>query len=184
MKIIVIMKHILYFAMVAIALMFVACDEREVTPDTPDTPQEEPNQDPDSQPEPKPYPQGTYHFSEGVQGSIYTMEGGLRNDYLSFYDDATGHTLFIDFYCDPSNEYLATGDYLLGDGSAMTCHQEYSNVLFAGSEELCRFSEGGVSVFVNPEHESGYPWYQITGYFEMLSGESVSLNFEGQLSAM
>ena len=184
MKIIVIMKHILYFAMVAIALMFVACDEREVTPDTPDTPQEEPNQDPDSQPEPKPYPQGTYHFSEGVQGSIYTMEGGLRNDYLSFYDDATGHTLFIDFYCDPSNEYLATGDYLLGDGSAMTCHQEYSYVLFAGSDELFRFSEGGVSVFVNPEHESGYPWYQITGYFEMLSGESVSLNFEGQLSAM
>ena len=164
--------------------MFVACDEREVTPDVPDTPQEEPNQDPDPQPEPKPYPQGTYHFSEGVQGSIYTMEGSLRNDYLSFYDNATGHTLFIDFYCDPSNEYLATGDYLLGDGSAMTCHQEYSYVLFAGSDELFRFSEGGVSVFVNPEHESGYPWYQITGYFEMLSGESVSLNFEGQLSAM
>lgn len=179
------MKHILYFVMVAIALMFVACDEREVTPDVPDTPQEEPNQDPDPQPEPKPYPQGTYHFSEGVQGCIYTMEaGGLRNDYLSFYDNATGHTLFIDFYCDPSNAYLATGDYVLGDGSAMTCHQEYSYVLFDGSEELFRFSEGGVSVFVNPEHESGYPWYQITGYFEMLSGESVSLSFEGQLLEM
>ena len=185
MKIIVIMKHILYFAVVAIALMFVACGEREITPDVPDTPQEEPNQDPDPQPEPKPYPQGTYHFSDGVQGSIYTMEAsGLRNDYLSFYDNATGHTLFIDFYCDPSNAYLATGDYVLGDGSAMTCHQEYSYVLFAGSEELFRFSEGGASVFVNPEHESGYPWYQITGYFEMLSGESVSLSFEGQLLEM
>lgn len=180
------MKHILYFVMVAAALMFVACNEREVTPDTPDTPQEEPQPEPepDPQPEPKPYPEGTYHFSEGVQGSIYTMEGGLRNDYLSFYDNATGHTLFIDFYCDPSNEYLATGDYLLGDGSAMTCHQEYSYVLFAGSEELFRFSEGGASVFVNPNHESGYPWYQITGYFEMLSGESVSLSFEGQLLEM
>ena len=78
------MKHILYFVMVAAALMFVACDEREVTPDTPDTPQEEPQPEPepDPQPEPKPYPEGTYHFSEGVQGSIYTMEGGLRNDYL------------------------------------------------------------------------------------------------------
>ena len=177
------MKHIIYITMLVAALMFIACDEREITPDTPDTPQEEPNQDPD--PSPKPYPQGTYHFSEGILASIYTTEtNGLRNDYISFYDDATGHTLFIDFYCPIGNDYLAIGDYVLGDGSAMTCHQEYCYIMFSGSEELYRFTEGGASVFVNPEHESGYAWYQITGYFELPSGQGVSLHYEGQLRVM
>ena len=174
------MKHIIYITMLVAALMFIACDEREITPDTPDTPQEEPNQDPD--PSPKPYPQGTYHFSEGILASIYTTEtNGLRNDYISFYDDATGHTLFIDLYSDLSNENVAMGEYVLGDGSAMTCDQRYTYLVYSWSEELYRFEEGSTFVVVDVEHESGYPWYQITGYFLLSNGESVSLDFEGQV---
>ena len=182
--------------MVAAALMFVACGEQEVTPDVPDTPQEEPNQNPNEDPnqdpneepeplpEPKPYPQGTYHFSEGISASIYTLEtNGLRNDYLSFYDEATGDTLFIDFYSELSNENMAMGEYLLGDGSAMTCAQEYTYLKYSWSDDLYRFEEGSAYVVVDVEHESGYPWYHITGYFSMANGESVSLDYEGQIIA-
>lgn len=172
--------------MAAAALMFVACGEPSVTPDGPEPPQEEPNPtpdpDPDPLPEPKPYPQGDIHFSEGISASVYTLEtNGLRNDYLSFYDNATGNTLFIDLYSDPSNANVAIGEYLLGDGSAMTCAQEYTYLKYSWSDDLYRFVEGSAYVVVDVEHESGYPWYHVTGYFSMADGTSVSLDYEGQI---
>ena len=188
------MRRTLYFVSLLVAVLFVACGENDVTPDTPQDPVERPTPDPDPEPtpdpgpeplpEPKEYPEGTYHFSDGVSASVYTLEtNGLRNDYLSFVDNATGHTLVIDLYSDLSNENVAIGEYMLGDGSAMTCAQEYSYLLFSGSDDLHRFVEGSAFVVVDVEHESGYPWYQITGYFVMSDGESVSLDYEGQVIA-
>lgn len=160
-KINVTMKRVLYFVAIVVAAMFVACGENVVTPDT---------------------PEGTYHFSDGVSATVYTLEtNGLRNDYMSFLDNATGHTLFIDLYSDLSNENVAMGEYVLGDGSAMTCDQRYTYLMYSWSEELYRFEEGSAFVVVDVEHESGYPWYQITGYFLLPNGESVSLDFEGQV---
>lgn len=184
------MKHVLYFVTIVAAAMFVACGENVVTPDTPEEPIEkptpepepEPEPDPEPLPEPKQYPEGTYHFSDGVSATVYTLEtNGLRNDYMSFLDNATGHTLYIDLYSDLSNENVAIGEYMLGDGSAMTCDQSYTYLVYTWSDELYRFEEGSAFVVVDVEHESGYPWYQITGYFLLSNGESVSLDFEGQV---
>lgn len=184
------MKHILYFVTIVAAAMFVACGENVVTPDTPDEPIEKPTPEPEPEPEPKPeplpepkqYPEGTYHFSDGVSATVYTLEtNGLRNDYMSFLDNATGHTLYIDLYSELSNENVAIGEYMLGDGSAMTCDQSYTYLVYSWSDELYRFEEGSAFVVVDVEHESGYPWYQITGYFLLSNGESVSLDFEGQV---
>lgn len=182
------MKHILYFVTIVAAAMFVACGENVVTPDTPEepiekpTPEPEPDPEPDPLPEPKQYPEGTYHFSDGVSATVYTLEtNGLRNDYMSFLDNATGHTLYIDLYSELSNENVAIGEYVLGDGSAMTCDQSYTYLVYSWSDELYRFEEGSAFVVVDVEHESGYPWYQITGYFLLSNGESVSLDFEGQV---
>ena len=187
-KINVTMKRVLYFVAIVVAAMFVACGENVVTPDTPEepieepTPEPKPTPEPEPLPEPKPYPEGTYHFSDGVSATVYTLEtNGLRNDYMSFLDNATGHTLFIDLYSDLSNENVAMGEYVLGDGSAMTCDQRYTYLMYSWSEELYRFEEGSAFVVVDVEHESGYPWYQITGYFLLPNGESVSLDFEGQV---
>ena len=185
------MKHNLYFVTIVAAAMFVACGENVVTPDTPEEPiekptPEEPNEkptpEPEPLPEPKQYPEGTYHFSDGVSATVYTLEtNGLRNDYMSFLDNATGHTLYIDLYSELSNENVAIGEYVLGDGSAMTCDQSYTYLVYSWSDELYRFEEGSAFVVVDVEHESGYPWYQITGYFLLSNGESVSLDFEGQV---
>lgn len=184
------MKHILYFVTIVAAAMFVACGENVVTPDTPEEPIEKPTPKPEPDPEPKPeplpepkqYPEGTYHFSDGVSATVYTLEtNGLRNDYMSFLDNATGHTLYIDLYSELSNENVAMGEYMLGDGSAMTCDQSYTYLVYSWSDELYRFEEGSAFVVVDVEHESGYPWYQITGYFLLSNGESVSLDFEGQV---
>ena len=185
------MKHILYFVTIVAAAMFLACGENVVTPDTPEEPiekpiPEEPNEkptpEPEPLPEPKQYPEGTYHFSDGVSATVYTLEtNGLRNDYMSFLDNATGHTLYIDLYSELSNENVAIGEYVLGDGSAMTCDQSYTYLVYSWSDELYRFEEGSAFVVVDVEHESGYPWYQITGYFLLSNGESVSLDFEGQV---
>lgn len=187
------MKHILYFVTIVAAAMFVACGENVVTPDTPEEPiekptPEEPNEKPTPEPEPEPlpepkqYPEGTYHFSDGVSATVYTLEtNGLRNDYMSFLDNATGHALYIDLYSELSNKNVAIGEYVLGNGSAMTCDQSYTYLVYSWSDELYRFEEGSAFVVVDVEHESGYPWYQITGYFLLSNGESVSLDFEGQV---
>ena len=107
---------------------------------------------------------------------------GLRNDYLSIYEEASGRSLFIDFYSPLGGEYLASGEYPLGDGSSMTCAQEYTYLTLVNDGDLLRFSEGVARVTVDAEHESGYPWYTIDAYFVMESGESVLLDYDGQIS--
>lgn len=182
------MKHLLYLVALVATISFVSCGDNEVTPDTPDNPidnpEPTPDPDPDPTPEPAPeYPEGTYHFSEKLSASVYTMEtNGLRNDYLSFYDDVSGNTLYIDCYCDLSNDHLASGLYPLGDGSAMTCCQDYTYLLFSGSEDLHRFVEGSAYVVTDSEHESGYAWYHVTAHFVLPDGQSVSLDYEGQIA--
>lgn len=182
------MNRLLCLAALVAAILFVSCGDKEVTPDIPDNPVDNPVDNPQPEPEPQPepapdYPEGTYHFSDSLSASVYTMEtNGLRNDYLSFYDAVTGNTLYIDCYCDLSNDHVASGLYNLGDGSVMTCCQDYTYLLFSGSEDLHRFVEGSAYVEADSEHESGYVWYHITAYFTLADGESVSLDYEGQLA--
>ena len=151
----------------------VACEDKETEPVVPDNPVPE-----------NPIPtEADYEFRGNLYASIIVLEtNGLRNDYLSFYEEASGRSLFIDFYSPLGGEYLASGEYPLGDGSSMTCAQEYTYLTLVNGGDLLRFSEGVARVEVDADHESGYPWYTIDAYFVMESGESVLLDYDGQIS--
>lgn len=166
----------------------VACVEKDTEPVVPDNPVPEnpiPDPDPDPEPEPEPLPtEADYEFRGNLRASImvFETEDGLRNDYLSIYEEASDRSLYIDFYSPLDGEYLASGEYPLGDGSSMTCAQEYTYLTLFTNGELLRFSEGVARVEVDANHESGYPWYTIDAYFVMDSGESVLLDYDGQIS--
>lgn len=172
------MKHFLFIIAAVAAMTFVACEE----PNTLPTPPEDDN----PQYVPETYPEGTYHFAGELVVNRQVLEtNGLRNDYISFYNEDSGNTLYIDFYSVSGGEELASGKYELGNGtSAMTFDQQYTYMTFSGSDDLHRFAEGSVCVAVDIEHESGYPWYHFTAYLVMSNGVSVSLDYEGQMGAM
>ena len=123
-----------------------------------------------------------YLFKDGITGTVYVQESnGLRNDYISLNDNATGLTLFLDLYSPMVYDYVTPGIYTFGDGSAMTVNKEWCYVYFNDNEPLMRFVDGRVKVIVDPEHSSGYPYYHITARFVNEAGEVIVADYEGQL---
>ncbi len=175
------MKKTLLLILAFATLSMTACEE----PNVPNEPNDNPNnvEQEDPKPEPKPLPEATYEFKHGITATAFTLTtNGLRNDYISFYEESTSRTLFIDFYAPIDSPHLPSGEYPLGDGSVMTCAAEYTYLTLYVNGDLLRFSEGGATVEVDAEHESGFPWYHITAYFTMPNGETVSLDYEGQIA--
>lgn len=122
-----------------------------------------------------------YLFKDGITGTVYVQESnGLRNDYISLYDNATGLTLFLDLYSPMVYDYVTPGIYTFGDGAAMTAHREYCYIHFP-DDTLMRFTDGRVKVIADPEHSSGYPYYHITARFVNEAGEVIVADYEGQL---
>lgn len=188
------MKKSLFLVCTLLLMGLVACEEPTTTPnDNPDNteqenptpdpePEPEPEPEPDPIPEPEPLPEATYEFLEGLSASVYLLEtNGLSNFYISFSKQDSSETLYIDFYAPAGSAYLPTGVYPLGDGSSMTCAQEYTYLSEYIDSDLLRFSDGKVTVIADPEHESGYPWYRIVALFTMPDGNTVSLDYNGQL---
>ncbi|MEE1149082.1 MAG: hypothetical protein UHN93_07480, partial [Alistipes sp.] len=123
-----------------------------------------------------------YLFKDGITGTVFVQESnGLRNDYISLNDNATGLTLFLDLYSPMVYDYVTPGIYTFGDGSAMTVNKEWCYVYFNDNEPLMRFVDGRVKVIVDPEHSSGYPYYHITARFVNEAGEVIVADYEGQL---
>lgn len=184
------MKKSLFLVCFLALLGFMACEEPSTTPnnnqdnteqDNP-IPEPEPEPEPEPIPEPEPLPEATYEFIEDLSTRVYTLEtNGLRNFYVSFSKANSTEVLFIDFYAPIESNHLPTGIYPLGNGSSMTCAQEYTYLTLETDGDLLRFSEGSVTVIADPEHESGYTWYRIVALFTLPNGETVSLDFNGQL---
>lgn len=123
-----------------------------------------------------------YLFKDGITGTVFVQESnGLRNDYISLNDNATGLTLFLDLYSPMVYDYVTPGIYTFGDGSAMTVNKEWCYVYFNDNEPLMRFVDGRVKVIVDPEHSSGYPYYHITARFVNEAEEVIVADYEGQL---
>ena len=123
-----------------------------------------------------------YLFKDGITGTVFVQESnGLRNDYISLNDNATGLTLFLDLYSPMVYDYVTPGIYTFGDGSAMTVNKEWCYVYFNDNEPLMRFVDGRVKVIVDPEHSSGYPYYHITARFVNEAGDVIVADYEGQL---
>lgn len=186
----------LFSTLCLLALLgLVGCEEPTPAPTNPndseqeqnpsDNPGENPDPEPEPEPEPEPLPEATYELTENIHATIITLEtNGLRNDYLSFYDNQTQYSLFIDFYNELGNDHLLSGVYPLGDGSAGTCAQEYTYFSLYTDSDLWRFVDGKATVVADTEHESGFTWYTISAYFTLPSGETVSLWYEGQPTTM
>ena len=123
-----------------------------------------------------------YLFAGDITGKVIVQElNGLRNDYISLYNNTTGLVLFMDLYSPMGLSYVTPGIYAFGDGSAMTVNREWCYVYFNDNEPLMRFVEGRVKVMVDSKHSSGYPYYNITARFVNEAGEVIAANYDGQL---
>ena len=124
-----------------------------------------------------------YLFAGDITGKVIVQESnGLRNDYISLHDNATGLTLFLDLYSPMVYDYVTPGIYTFGDGAAMTAHRDYCYIHFP-DDTLMRFTDGRVKVITDPEHSSGYPYYHITARFVNDAEEVIAADYEGQLIA-
>ena len=183
---------------ILLALLFiVACEPTVDNPDTPTPPNQEENGEDNGEDNGKDdgkddswmdevidTSDADYLFKDGITGKVIVQESnGLRNDYISLFDNATDLTLFLDLYSPMVYDYVTPGIYTFGDGSAMTVNKEWCYVYFNDNEPLMRFVEGRVKVMVDPEHSSGYPYYHITARFVNDAEEVIAADYEGQLIA-
>ena len=194
----------LFMLLLAFTLIATACEQTKTPqtpdntekPDTPDNDDEgEKNDDGGKEDEedkkeednswienPTPMPEATYALSDRISVmSLVTYADGLRNDYITFYDEATGYALYTDIYTADSNTMLPTGRYLLSNDMVNTVYYEWSYFTPYTNSDLYRFTEGWLEVIADGEHSSGYPYHKIRGYFVMESEESVSVEFEGTI---
>ncbi len=196
----------LLILLLAFTLVATACEETK-TPQTPDNTEEpddpnndDPNKGDDENKEddntgngnneednswienPTPMPEATYALNDRISViSLVTYADGLRNDYITFYDEATGYAVYTDIYTADSNTMLPTGRYLLSNEMVNTVYYEWSYFTPYTNSDLYRFTEGWLEVIADGEHSSGYPYHKIRAYFVMESEESVSIEWEGTI---
>ena len=194
----------LFMLLLAFTLVATACEETKSPqapdntekPDTPNNDDEgEKNDDGGKEDEedkkeednswienPTPMPEATYALSDRISVmSLVTYADGLRNDYITFYDEATGYAVYTDIYTADSNTMLPTGRYLVSNDMVNTVYYEWSYFTPYTNSDLYRFTEGWLEIIADGEHSSGYPYHKIRGYFVMESEESVSVEFEGTI---
>jgi hypothetical protein len=188
----------LLMLLLAFTLVATACEEQGKTPEAPDNteePDDPNNDDPNKGDEenkneednswienPTPMPEATYALSDRISvKSLVTYANGLRNDYITFYDEATGYAVYTDIYTADSNTMLPTGRYLVSNDMVNTVYYEWSYFTPYTNSDLYRFTEGWLEVIADGEHSSGYPYHKIRGYFVMESEESVSIEWEGTI---
>lgn len=188
--------------LLALMLVATACENNTNTP-TPENPEEETpkgdeenkeddenKEDEDNKNEednswienPTPMPEATFVLNDGIAvSSIVTVADGMRNDYMTFYQESTGYAVYFDIYTADSNTMLPTGRYILSNEQMNTVYYEWSYFTPYTDSDLYRFTEGWLEVIADAEHSSGYPYHKIRGYFVMESEESVSVEWEGTI---
>ena len=130
----------------------------------------------------KDVPESTYMLMENLDARVHPLQtNGLRNDYVSFFDAYTDHTLFIDFYAPIECEYLPSGYYPLSDGSSMTSAKEYTYITFEINGDLNRFVDGWADVRAELQ-DDGTVKHKINAHYTLPSGETVGLKYEGVLT--
>jgi hypothetical protein len=194
----------LFMMLLALTLVATACEEQGKTPEAPDnteepeTPNEDENMDDEGSKEdednkneednswienPTPMPEATFVLNDGIAvSSIITVADGMRNDYMTFYQESTGYAVYFDIYTADSNTMLPTGRYILSNEQMNTVYYEWSYFTPYTNSDLYRFTEGWLEVIADAEHSSGYPYHKIRGYFVMENEDSVSIEWEGTIA--
>ena len=125
-------------------------------------------------------PDATYALEHNLDVRVHPLQtNGLRNDYVSFFDVYSDITLFIDFYAPIECQYLPSGEYPLGDGSAMTSAQEYTYVTLETGADFIRCVDGWAVVTAKHDDATGETTHKVTAYYTMANGETISLKYEG-----
>ena len=196
--------------LLALMLVATACENTTDTPQTPDNTEEPetPNEDENKEDEgskddegskedednkneednswienPTPMPEATFVLNDGIAvSSIITVADGMRNDYMTFYQESTGYAVYFDIYTADSNTMLPTGRYILSNEQMNTVYYEWSYFTPYTNSDLYRFTEGWLEVIADAEHSSGYPYHKIRGYFVMENEDSVSIEWEGTIA--
>ena len=181
----------LFTLLLAFTLFATACENNTNTP-TPENPEEEtPKGDENGDEENKEdeqkndpvhpeLPAATYMLKENLDVRVHPLQtNGLRNDYVSFYDVYTDITLFIDFYAPMECAYLPSGEYPLGDGSAMTSAQEYTYVTLETGADFIPCIDGWAVVTAKHNDETGDTTHKVTAYYTMENRETISVQYEG-----
>jgi hypothetical protein len=192
----------LFMMLLALMLVATACEKTTDTPQTPteepETPNEDENKDDEGSKEdednkneednswienPSPLPEATFVLNDGIAvSSIITVADGMRNDYMTFYQESTGYAVYFDIYTADSNTMLPTGRYILSNEQMNTVYYEWSYFTPYTNSDLYRFTEGWLEVIADAEHSSGYPYHKIRGYFVMENEDSVSVEWEGTIA--
>ena len=178
----------LFMMLLALMLVATACEKSNNTPtsdntEEPETPTEEEENKEDEQKNDPVHPElpaATYMLKENLDVRVHPLQtNGLRNDYVSFYDVYTDITLFIDFYAPMEYAYLPSGEYPLGDGSAMTSAQEYTYVTLETGADFIPCIDGWAVVTAKHNDETGDTTHKVTAYYTMENGETISVEYEG-----
>lgn len=121
----------------------------------------------------------TYIFKDNLLGILRVVDGALRNDYVEFLDNTTGHALYIDFYSPLGGEYLPTGTYPLGDGSSMTSDKKYTYILLSGWSDFIYITEGSAEVVAERDEVTGDIIHTVTADYTMSTGDTIALRYNG-----
>ena len=170
----------LFTLLLTFTLFATACENNTNTP-TPENPDEENKEDNNNDTPVHPELEAaTYELRDNLDVRVHPLQtNGLRNDYVSFYDVYTDITLFIDFYAPMECAYLPSGEYPLGDGSAMTSAQEYTYVTLETGADFIPCIDGWAVVTAKHNDETGDTTHKVTAYYTMENGETISVEYEG-----
>lgn len=108
---------------------------------------------------------------------------GEGNYYITFIDDVAGYTLRADFYCDDSNNYLASGTYTLGGNNNGEISKSYTLFMFTPTyTPAAQFASGYLDVVASPNEETREIIYTIYGQLFFDDGSYAELNFNNSIA--
>ena len=112
-----------------------------------------------------------------------SLKYGEGNYYITFTDSVAGYILKADFYCDDSNNYLASGTYTLGEYNHGEISQMYTTFMFTPTyTPAVQFASGSLDVVATPNEETREIIYTIYGQLFFEDGSYAELNFNNRIA--
>lgn len=112
-----------------------------------------------------------------------SLKYGEGNYYITFTDSVAGYILKADFYCDDSNNYLASGTYTLGGYNIGEISQNYTTFMFDPTyTPAAKFASGSLDVVASPNEETREIIYTIYGQLFFEDGSYAELNFNNRIA--
>lgn len=125
----------------------------------------------------------TYVLSENTTASSYQYS--QDNFYITFIDHDNGHIFKADFYTDPTNIFLPSGDYTLGGMSAGELSKSYTTFMVTEYDEVVKKFDSGTLHVVAETTDSSYDvYYTITGTLYLENGDQMDINFSGTIAGI